>query len=373
MKLLIVLSALLAVCAALQRESEYMTQLPESWYEEETSKASEEDPETFKLPHFFNAEEDLATDFGASQFNGEPKNVLEVAAELGATIFVRAAYYSKTADTFKNTQGITVFVPSNAAFARLPRKLAIYFLRHPDRLGALLKYHAAEGSFMVKDLVNDKAYDTLFSNWTLRYDAYSHVSSNYTTRVIQASQISHRRVDNVASNGVVHVIDEVVLAIPIVSAYDIISRSTHFSTLYNGLIVAGLDQFLKSPGPFTLFAPTEEAFKRLPPGVWEALLKDKAALTDVLDMHVSSQTYFARGFRDQDTIGTLNKAAGLTVHIRGPRADDSVERGPAPRGVDVEVNDAKIIYFDGAVTNGVLQVVDTVLLPPKIKAQFNLV
>ncbi|XP_055357653.1 periostin-like [Paramacrobiotus metropolitanus] len=370
MKLLI-LAVLVAAVAALQRESDFMTILPESWYEEEANKAAADDPDTFNMPFFMNADESMSADFGASNF-GDPKNVLDVAQQLGATIFVHAAYYTKTADTFKNTQSITAFIPSNAAFARLPKNIYFYFLRHPDRLAALLKYHVAQGVFMIKDLVNDQTYKTLEKDWTLRYDAYNHTSINYTSRIIQTARISHRHVDQAASNGVVHIIDEVILGIPFFSAYDVISKSTHFSTLYNGLIVAGLDQSLKSAGPLTLFAPTEEAFKRLPPGVWEALLKDKTALTNVLDLHLANRTYFARGFRDMDVLPTLNKANSLTVHIRRHRGDEDVQRGPSRPEVEVEVNDAKIIFFDGVVTNGIIQVVDTVLLPPKIKEQYNL-
>jgi transforming growth factor-beta-induced protein len=314
------------------------------------------------MPHFINAEEDLSDAFGASILNEDNKNILQVAEKLGATIFVKAARLVGLQDALANTQNITVFVPSNRAFARLPKDVYFYFLRHPDRLAALLKYHVAKGTYLVKDLQDDSPYNTLLGNLTLRYDSYNHTSSNYTTRVVQAAKISCRQVDNVASNGVVHIIDEVITKLPLVSAYDIISRSRYFSSLYNGLVVAGMSDSLKGNGPLTLFAPTEKAIKKLPPGVWESLLKDVPTLTAILDLHVVPKTTYARGLKDQDVLNTLNRSNSLTVHIRGDREELDGHR----RGVEVTVNDSRIVYFDGAVTNGVIHAIDEVIIPPKI-------
>jgi len=370
MKLFLVLSALVAVSIAVS-ESEFTNQFSNSWFEDEAAKSAQ-DPDFLNLPDFITADEDLSQDFGQANF-GDAKNVLQVAEENGASIFVRAAHFAGVADVFKTTPNITVFVPNNAAFHRLPRNVYLYFLRHRDRLGELLKFHAAQGTFNIKDLMNDQTYKTLLTktNWTLRYDAYTHATANYTSNIIQAARISDKHRDLPASNGIVQIIDEVILHLPIFTAYDIISKSTHFSTLYNGLIVAGLDQSLKAAGPLTLFAPTEHAFKKLPAGVWEALLKDKTKLTAVLDMHLTSRTYFGRGLHDMDTIATLNKDAGLTVHIK--REHEEAERPPRPHRIEVEVNDARIIFFDGATSNGNIQVIDTVLFPPSLKQEFNMV
>jgi transforming growth factor-beta-induced protein len=371
MKLFLAISALVAVAIAAPFETQVADEFSFKWFEQEAAKSAQ-DPEFLNLPDFLTADEDISQDFGQANF-GEPRNVLQVAKDNGATIFVKAAHFAGVADTFMNTQDITVFVPNNAAFLRLPHSVMMYFMMHRDRLAELLRYHAVKGTFNIGQLTDDQTYPTLMTraNWTLRYDAYTHASYNYTTNIVQASRISEKHRDLAATNGVVQIIDEVILKFPVFTAYDIISRSTHFSTLYNGLIVAGMDQSLKGAGPLTLFAPTEEAFKRLPPGVWEALLKDVGKLTAVLDMHVASKTYYARGFRDMDTISTLNKNAGLTVHIR-PGKEEAVSR-PHPERVEVEVNDARIIYFDGATSNGNIQVIDTVLIPPSIKKEFNMV
>ena len=77
-------------------------------------------------------------------------------------------------------ENITAFIPSNRAFARLPKSYILYFLHHKDRLKALLKYHVIKGTFALKDLVDDATHETLLHNLTSRYDTYSHESSNYT-------------------------------------------------------------------------------------------------------------------------------------------------------------------------------------------------
>jgi uncharacterized surface protein with fasciclin (FAS1) repeats len=333
MKFLVLLS-IFFVAAFAKQEEELSDAFLNSFYEENSKDGD------LVLEHFINAEEDLSEDFGESRFD-DNKNVLQVAEKLGATMFVKAARLVGLMDVFSNTNNITVFVPSNQAFARLPKEVYFYFLRHPDRLNALLRYHAAEGTYMIKDLKDDSPYNTLLGNLTLRYDSYNHTSSNYTTRVVQAAKVSCRHVDNVASNGVVHIIDEVIMKLPLFSAYDIISRSRHFSSLYNGLVVAGMSDSLKGPGPLTLFAPTEKAIKRLPAGVWENLLKDPATLTAVLDIHVVPKTTYARGMRNQDVLPTLNRSNSLTVHIRGDRESEEESARPHRR-VEVEVNGAKV-------------------------------
>jgi uncharacterized surface protein with fasciclin (FAS1) repeats len=87
---------------------------------------------------------------------------------------------------------MTAFVPSNRAFARVPKLVYLYFLRHPDRLRALLKYHLVKGTFKLEDLVDDGVLDTLLHNLTSRYDSYTHAKSNYT--------VSHQSINAVINH-----------------------------------------------------------------------------------------------------------------------------------------------------------------------------
>jgi uncharacterized surface protein with fasciclin (FAS1) repeats len=120
-----------------------------------------------------------------------------------------------------------------------------------------------------------------------------------------------------------------------------------FKTLAAALQAAGLVDTLKGKGPFTVFAPTDEAFAKLPPGALEALLKDKAKLTAVLTYHVLP--------------GKVGSAEVLKLHEAKTVGGQSI-RIMAEAG-RVSVDGAHVIKADVAASNGVIHVIDAVLLP----------
>ncbi|OQV14479.1 hypothetical protein BV898_11321 [Hypsibius exemplaris] len=371
MKFLLVLVLCTSAVFGLKKD-DLGTGFPDEWYEEAADSAEDDGLST--IPHFMDADEDFAGYFGESEASAEaPMNILEVARKNGATIFVKAAILVGLKDELSNHNDITAFIPSNRAFARLPKLVYLYFLRHPDRLRALLKYHVVKGSFALADLVDDEAHDTLLHNLTVRYDEYKHTKDNRTTRVIQGAHVNCKKNDLKASNGYVHIIDDVILRFSLVDSYEVISKCPAFSTLYNGLVVAKLSDALKS-GSLTVFAPTEKAFKRLPAGVWEKILQDPQQLTNVLDLHIVEGTHFARGFRNDDVLPTLNKADSVTITIRHDRrVENGLSRRHHKGEFEVLVNNAKIVSFDGVTTTGVIQAIDKVLLPPSILEEYNMV
>lgn len=121
----------------------------------------------------------------------------------------------------------------------------------------------------------------------------------------------------------------------------------HFKVLAQALTAAGLVDTLKGTGPFTVFAPTDEAFAKLPKGAVDALLKDKKKLTAVLTYHVVAGKVMAADVVKLKTAKTVN---GATVAI-------------AVKGKEVTVNDAKVTATDIEASNGVIHVIDTVLMP----------
>jgi uncharacterized surface protein with fasciclin (FAS1) repeats len=123
-----------------------------------------------------------------------------------------------------------------------------------------------------------------------------------------------------------------------------------FNTLAKALTAAGLIETLKGPGPFTVLAPTDEAFAKIPAKDLEALLADKAALTKVLTYHVISGNVPAA------TVTTLTEA----VSLEGSKIMIKVVDGK------VMLNDAsEVTATDVAASNGVIHVINTVLMPPK--------
>lgn len=121
-----------------------------------------------------------------------------------------------------------------------------------------------------------------------------------------------------------------------------------FSTLVTAVQAAGLEEVLRGDGPFTVFAPTDEAFAALPEGALEGLLADPEALTAVLTYHVVP----GRVTSDQ-----LSEGQQVTT-VQGQTLTISLENG-------ARVNDANIQAADIEADNGVIHVIDAVLLPPQ--------
>ncbi len=133
---------------------------------------------------------------------------------------------------------------------------------------------------------------------------------------------------------------------------DIAVGNSDFSTLVTALKAADLVSALKGEGPFTVFAPTNEAFAKLPEGTLDNLLKDKDALTKVLLYHVVS------GKVASGDVVKLDKATTLEGKDVKVKVTDS----------GVMINDSKVVTVDIIASNGVIHVVDTVLLPPADKS-----
>lgn len=122
----------------------------------------------------------------------------------------------------------------------------------------------------------------------------------------------------------------------------------NFKTLAAALTEADLIETLKGEGPFTVFAPTDEAFAKLPEGTVESLLGDKKALTNVLLYHVVSGKVMAK---DVVNLNSAETVQGSSVKIK-------VVDGK------VMINDAQVTIADLETSNGVIHVIDTVILPP---------
>ena len=119
-----------------------------------------------------------------------------------------------------------------------------------------------------------------------------------------------------------------------------------FKTLATALGAAGLVDTLKGKGPFTVFAPTDEAFAKVPKADLDALLKDKAKLTAVLTYHVVPGKVMAKDVK-----------AGQVKTVQGSNITVSTSSG------GVSVNNAKVVKTDIVADNGVIHVIDTVIMP----------
>jgi uncharacterized surface protein with fasciclin (FAS1) repeats len=133
-----------------------------------------------------------------------------------------------------------------------------------------------------------------------------------------------------------------------VQAKDIVDTAVaagSFKTLATALQAAGLVDTLKGPGPFTVFAPTDAAFAKIPKADLDALIKDKAKLTAVLTYHVVPGKVMAKDVK-----------AGSVKTVQGGMLALGTTGG-------VTVNNAKVVQADVVASNGVIHVIDTVVLP----------
>jgi uncharacterized surface protein with fasciclin (FAS1) repeats len=131
--------------------------------------------------------------------------------------------------------------------------------------------------------------------------------------------------------------------------YDIVDTAVgagQFNTLAKALTAAGLIDTLKGPGPFTVFAPTDAAFAKVPADKLNALLADKAALTKVLTYHVVPGMVMAADVKTGAVKTVQGQALNMVASSSG-----------------VTVNNANVIKTDIAAKNGVIHVIDTVVLP----------
>lgn len=126
---------------------------------------------------------------------------------------------------------------------------------------------------------------------------------------------------------------------------DIAVGAGSFNTLVTAVKAAGLVDTLKSPGPFTVFAPTDEAFAKVPKATLDALLADKAKLTAVLTYHVVPGVVMAK-----------DVAAGKVKTVQGSELTITTAGG-------VKVDGANVIKTDIVASNGVIHVIDSVVLP----------
>ena len=134
---------------------------------------------------------------------------------------------------------------------------------------------------------------------------------------------------------------------------DVAVENGSFTTLVAALKAADLVGALKGKGPFTVFAPTDAAFAKLPPGTVDALLKDPKKLASILTYHVVSGKVMAADVIKAKAVkpATLNGAA-LDIQVRDGK---------------VFVNGAQVVIADVAASNGVIHAIDAVVLPPVAK------
>src|SRR6056297_3385086 len=296
--------------------------------------------------------------------------IVETAVEAGTfTTLVAAVEAAGLVETLSGEGPFTVFAPTDEAFAALPEGLvdALLLPENQETLAAILTYHVVPGTVLSTDLAEGEVETVEGQTVAVSLDDGVFVNdANVVTADVQAS------------NGVIHVIDSVLLPPDVDPAallesgagedeaatgdeaadetaegntiVDVAVEAGSFETLVAAIDAAGLVETLSGEGPLTVFAPTDEAFAALPEGLVDALLlpENQETLAAILTYHVVPGTVLSTDLAE----GEVETVEGQTVAV-------SLDDG-------VFVNDAEVVTADVEASNGVIHVIDSVLLPPDV-------
>jgi len=246
-------------------------------------------------------------------------------------------------DTLATGGPFTVFAPTDAAFAKVPKATLDALAADPAKLKAVLLYHVVPGRVTAADVVKLTSAKTAEG----RSLAIKVVNGSV---FVDGAQVTTPDVE--ATNGVIHVIDSVLIpkeataTAPKTIVQTAVAAGS-FKTLASLLKKAGLVGTLQGKGPFTVFAPTDAAFAKLPKATLAALAKNKAKLRSVLLYHVVKGNVSAAKVVTLRSAKTLN---GKAVSIR-------------VNGGNVLVGGARVTTADVKASNGVIHVVNKVLIP----------
>jgi transforming growth factor-beta-induced protein len=268
----------------------------------------------------------------------EPQDIVDIAVADGRfETLVAAVQAAGLADALKAEGPLTVFAPTDEAFAALPEGTVEALLADIPTLTDILLYHVVDGKVMASDVVELSQAQTLQGQFV-------NIMVDMDKVMIDNAQVVLTDIE--ASNGVIHVIDAVILP-ESRDIVDIAVEDGRFTTLVTAVKAAGLVDALKGEGPLTVFAPTDDAFAALPEGTIEALLADIPALTDILLYHVANGKVMA------SDVVELSQAQTL----QGQFVDVLVEDGK------VMIDNAQVVLTDIEASNGVIHVIDAVILP----------
>jgi transforming growth factor-beta-induced protein len=304
-----------------------------------------------------------------------PKNDIVTTAAGVSTLstLVTAVKAANLVDALTYPHGpYTVFAPSNQAFAELPAGVLNYLLAHPTELAAVILYHVVDfrGDFdrgariYASEIKNDELV------FTLNGQPLVFVVNGGSVLVNGNATVTTADVDT--SNGVVHIINQVLIpnaqgvyaraaawnaqkksvrgsvqALPNIVA--LAQSVPQLSTLVTAVQAAGLVNVLSTTSPLTVFAPTNDAFAKLPDQYLAYLLSNVTALTAVLTNHVISGNYTAGTLKNNEVLPTLDAPHNVTITI--------------DRRGGVFVDYAQVIAANNMASNGVVHIVDEVILP----------
>ena len=258
------------------------------------------------------------------------------------TMLEAAVVAAGLVETLSGDGPFTVFAPTDAAFALLPEGLIDQLLEDPTGdLTTILTHHVHSGNVLSTDLINGMMVPTL---------AGTELTVSLMDSMVLIDNANVSIADIETENGVVHIIDAVLVPEEDQSTtvVDVVVNSENHTMLEAAVVAAGLVETLSGDGPFTVFAPTDAAFALLPEGLIDQLLENPTGdLTTILTHHVHSGNVLSTDLINGMMVPTL-AGTELTVSLM-----DSM----------VLIDNANVSIADIETENGVVHVIDAVLVP----------
>lgn len=244
-------------------------------------------------------------------------------------------------------ESLTVFVPSNAAFERLPQDVQkklednLYFLTE------VMSFHLYQGP--VTFSTDNAMYSSLIGAQA-RVNVYK--TKNTTLATVLGVPVTSAK-SLTARNGFLHLVDKVLYPIPTTTALNLVSSDDNFSKFSLALSKAGVMPWLNDED-VTILVPDDAAIDRLPAGLFSTLLENIPTLTWVLHNHLVQGVWYSAYFLNNGG-GTVDTVDGRPLNVK-VLADGST----------LQVGQANVTQADISVTNGVVHVISQMLLPPDI-------
>ncbi len=287
------------------------------------------------------------------QKEARTQNVVERLAELEQySTLVTAVIEADLVDALVGLEKATIFAPTNEAFGKIPAESLSAILSDKQALTDLLTYHVVADKRLSSFGLGNRSV-TALNEGTLKIGTTRHRSFWWFSSTIKVNDSTVVESDIQATNGIIHGIDTVLNPAFIApkSIFQIAAGDENLSTLADLVVASGLDRALDSERlELTVFAPTNEAFAKLPPEVLEAVQNDPKLLGFVLRNHIVRGSVESSGLET----GTVRTVA---------RTDLSVVVGEE----GITVGPATVVGADNRASNGVVHVIDEVLVPETLE------
>ncbi|XP_010862592.1 transforming growth factor-beta-induced protein ig-h3 isoform X3 [Esox lucius] len=277
-------------------------------------------------------------------------NIYNTLGVVGATT---TKMYSERAQLREEIEGpgsFTFFAPSNEAWAALPTEILDALVSNVNiELLNALHYHMVNRRLTSEELKHGSSFPSMYQDFNV------HIH-HYPNGIVTVNCARLVKTDQHATNGIVHVVDRVITAITN-DVHSFIDTDENLDTLRTAVAAAGLTSMLESDGHYTVFAPTNEAFEKIPPEMLNRILGDPVALKDLLNYHILKNMHCSESIVSGTPMETLQ---GTVLEV-------------GCDGSEMTLNGKAIIEKrDQLGTNGVVHFINELLIPDSAKTLLEL-